>query len=347
MTKRRKLLPAGMAYRVTTMAIWLIAAGSTSFGAPEMSASIVVFGALGVGLGLFFFLLWGPRTRPGKNAFWFLVHVVLVGAVIALGTTRPLLGFVTAIPVALLWIHDSPASPTAMLSWGMILVLWQPSLWVGAEAEISWDVVVATLLMIAAAQFERNRLAGRQYTQAGVIFSFIRLGLVAGITMLFVAGREGLRAVNAFTYLGIDASGIGGKLTMLSFIIISLAVALALFRVRPEKAPNLIVADAAPRRPVGRLAEASAVGPGGLDFDAAPARVAKRVDDVTSSTKRMERAAIANREAAAAKRPAGANQRVPAASASKTSTAKPAAKPKQAAPKAKQAASKPGELDFD
>ncbi len=306
--KESKIWPKGMLGRWPTMTIWLVALSFTTFDAPEFAATMVAFALVGVGLALGLYLLWGKRTRPAKNAFWFLVHVVLVGGLIAMSGFRPVLGALAAFPVALLWLHDSPASPSSMLTWGVLLVLWQPEYWSHAEAEVSWDIVVAVILMIGASQFERNRLAARQHTQAGIIFSLARLGAVFVLSLMIVAGREGLRAVNAFTYIGIDASGTAGKLTMLGFVAVSIALAMMLFRVRPEKPRQLSVTSAsAPRTR--------------LDFDEAPEKVARKVDKATHVSTRVAKAADANRQRAA------------------RTASKPAAKAKVAA--------KPGELDFD
>ncbi len=303
-----RLLPKGMLKRLPTILIWLMALSFTTFEAPEYAATMVAFALAGVGFALLLYLLWGARTRPVKNAFWVLVHVVLIGGLIAMSGYRPVLGALAAFPVALLWLHDSPASPSAMLTWGVFLVLWQPEFWAVAEAPVSWDIVVAVILLIGAAQFERNRLAAKQYTQAGVIFSLWRLLAVFLLSLLFVAGREGLRAVNAFTYIGIDASGTAGKLTMLGFVAAMIALAILLFRVRPEKPPQLAVTSASKARPR-------------VDFDQSPEKVARKVDKATHVSTRVEKAVEANRQRAA-----------------RTGQAPPR-KPKQAA--------KPGELDFD
>ncbi len=304
---KTKLLPEGMVRRWMVMIVWIAAASLTSFGAIELASSTAFFALVAVLMVLGLYAMWGPRTRPTKNAFWFLVHIVLIAGLIAFATTRPMLGLVAALPVALFWIHDAPASPSAMLGWGFLLILLQPDFWIAAEPEAAWDVLLASVLVIGAAQMERNRLAARQYTQAGPLFSLIRLAAVAGLSFLFVAGREGLRAVNAFTYIGIDASGISGKLTLIGFVAISLAVAVVLFRVRPEKPPRLTVASASrPRK--------------AIDFEGS---TKDKVDAVTDPGKRM---------AADVKRRA---KRTPA-------PAKPAGRPAS-----RDGPAAPGELDFD
>ncbi len=282
--KEQSLWPKGMLKRWPTIIIWFVALSFTTFDAPEYAATMVVFALAGAGLAIGLYLLWGPRTRPTKNAFWGLVHVLLIGGIIAFAGFRPVLGAIAALSVTLLWLHDSPSSPSSMLTWGVLLVLWQPEYWGVAEPDVAWDIVLAVILLIGAAQFERNRLASKQYTQAGIIFSLLRLIAVFGLSVLFVAGREGLRAVNAFTYIGVDASGTAGKVTMLGFVIVSLAIALLLFRVRPEKPPQLAVTSASQSRRV--------------DFDA-PEKVAKKVDKATHVSTRVAKAAEANRHTAA------------------------------------------------
>lgn len=275
-----KLLPKGMLQRWLTMILWVISAGLTTLSSPEFQTTTILFALVGVAIVLGIYVMWGPRTRPTKNAFWFLVHIILLAAFIAFAAARPLLGAVAAIPVALLWIHDSPASPTAMLVWGVLLVLYQPDYWPSAGPEDAWNVILAVIVIIAAAQFERNRLAARQFTQSGLVFSFVRLALVFGFSVLFVAAREGLRVVNAFTYIGIDASGASGKITMLGFIFVSIATALMLFRVRPEKPPKLAVTSASERKKI--------------DFDAKPdaKKAAREVDRLTKPGGREERAQV-------------------------------------------------------
>lgn len=326
------VLPSQMLRRWPPMLLWLAGAGYTTFNAPELMATTVVTALMGVGVTLAVYALWGPRTRPRKNAFWFLVHVLLIGAVIVLVGSRPILGAVAAIPVALLWLHDAPASPTAMLVWGVALVLWQPDLWSGAEADIAWTVMMATVLFIAAAQFERNRLAARQFTQAGVVFSLLRILAVTAISMLFIAGRDALRAVNVFTYIGVDASGVSGKIAMLSIIAACIAVAAALFRVRPEKAPRPAVTTA--RR---QVAAGGPVDPraGPIDFDEPSGKTTQRAADRTVE---RHRSAGPARGGAAA----GSGRGKPAKPAPPARPAKPAAPARSGSGPAR-----PGELDFD
>lgn len=314
MSDKPKLLPEGMLRRWPAMLVWVAAIAFTNFGAIDLASSTAFFALIAVAIVLVIVLLWGPRTRPSRNAFWFLVHIILLAGLIALATTRPLLGFVAALPVALFWIHDSPASPSTMLLWGFTLAMLQPDFWSTAEPEHAWDILLAAVLIIAAAQMERNRLAARQYTQAGPVFSLIRLAAVAGLSFLFIAGREGLRAVNVFTYLGIDASGFGGKLTMIGFIAISLSIAIALFRVRPDKPPKLAVASASrPQEPI--------------DFDSPSTR--KKIDEVTKPGQRLAQSTKQRAERAA-----------------KTARAA-GAKTKAKAPKRNSGPAQPGELDFD
>ncbi len=314
MSEKRRFLPDGMLRRWPSMLVWITAVSFSSFGALELASSTAFFAIVAVLISLGIVALWGARTRPSKNAFWFLVHILLIAGLIAFATTRPLLGFVAALPVALFWLHDSPASPSTMMLWGFILAMLQPDFWSQAEPEHAWDVLLVAVLVIAAAQIERNRLAARQYTQAGPVFSLIRLAAVAGLSFLFIAGREGLRAVNAFTYLGIDASGLGGKLTMIGFIAISLAAAVALFRVRPEKPPKLAVASASKPRQA-------------IDFDSPSTR--KKIDEVTKPGQRLAQSTKQRAERAA-----------------KTARAA-GVRTKAKAPKKSSGPAQPGELDFD
>lgn len=321
---RRGLLPEGMLRRWPTMLVWTLASGLTTFQSPEFASTTILFAIGGVALALAIVALWGLRTRPKRNAFWILVHILLLAAVAVLADARPLMGAAAALPVALLWIHDSPASPTAMLSWGFILILWQPDFWEEADAEAAWNVALAAVVMIGAAQMERNRLARRQFAPPSGIWSVLRLGLVALLSLLMIAGREGLQAVGVFTYLGIDPSGTAGKITMLGIVAFSLAIALALWRVRPEKPPKPVVEE---RQVVRGGRETADPHTARIDFDDIPEDLPEKVDEATG------------------RRPRPPPSRSKPASLAKSKPA-PARKATKR-PKKDDGPAKPGELDFD
>ena len=241
-----------------------LALGFTGFGNATELATMPLFGWLGVGIAMVMFLLWRDRTRPRVNGFWILLGIIWFAFVLI--PIRPYLGLVATLPVALLWLHDSPATPSAMLTWGLIATIDQdPAVWDVADVDTAFYVILAMIFVIGAAQLERERLA-TQYAPTSRIWMAARLAALLAWSLALLGARESLTAINLFTYLGFDLSGVAGKVTVLMLMLFALAAAALLFRVRPVKAvdPTAQPRDKQGRR-VARKAELSKA-----DFDEAP-----------------------------------------------------------------------------
>jgi len=281
--RRTRALPKGMGQRLWTMFWFTLALGFTGFGNMVELAYMPLFGWAGVAVAMLMYALWRDRTRPRPNGFWILLSILWFA--LAILPIRPYLGFVAAVPVALLWLHDSPVTPSAMLTWGLVATLMQDfDLWAQADADTAFYVVLAMVLFLGAAQTERSRLARRSYAPTGRLWMTIRLAVILLFSLMLVAGREALRAVNFFTYLGFDLRDLEGKVTVLMVLLASLAVAALLFRQRPYKYvdPYEQPRDEKGRRVArdirvvtgGERVKAAKVlklqRPGGLDFDSGP-----------------------------------------------------------------------------
>ena len=158
-------LPEGMGKRLGTMLWFTIALGFTGFGNTTELALMPFFAWIAVFVAMAMVALWGDRTRPRVNGFWILLGILWFA--LAVLPIRPYLGFVATLPVALSWLHDSPASPSVMLTWGLWATVWQDfAVWDAAGADTAFYVVLAMVLVIGAAQSERERLARRQYAAA-------------------------------------------------------------------------------------------------------------------------------------------------------------------------------------
>lgn len=262
---KEKGLPPGMLRRLGTMFWFTLALGFTGFGNATELITMPGFGWIGVALAMGTFLLWRDRTRPRANGFWILMGIIWFAFVLI--PIRPYLGLVAALPVALLWLHDSPATPSAMLTWGLVAVLAQdPAVWEVADVDTAFYVVLAMTFVIGAAQSERERLA-TQYAPTSRIWMMARLAALLAWSLTLLGARENLTAINLFTYLGFDLSGVAGKATVLLLMLLALASATLLFRVRPVKQvdPYAQPRDKKGRRVARELKE--------TDFDApAPAK---------------------------------------------------------------------------
>ena len=137
-------LPAGMGRRLLSMLWFTAALGLTGFGDVTELVAMPFYGWLGVAVALLMFIMWRERTRPKVNGFWILLGIVW--SVLVILPIRPYLGLVVTLPVALLWIHDSPATPSAMLTWGLLATLFQDfEVWDAAGAETAVFVLLATV----------------------------------------------------------------------------------------------------------------------------------------------------------------------------------------------------------
>lgn len=308
MTKSGRL-PEGMGRRLWTMLWFTIALGFTGFGNITELAYMPAMAWLGVAVAMGMYALWRDRTRPRSSGFWILMAILFSAAMIM--PIRPFTGAVAALPVALLWLHDSPATPSAMVTWGMFAVLFQDlEVWNIADADTAFYVVLAMILILGAAQAERERLAVRRYAPTSRMWMFARLGAILVWSLTIVAGREAIQAISLFTYLGFDLTGQEGKITILFLLLGSLAAAALLFRRRPHK---YVDPYEQPRNEKGgRVAKQTSI-----DFDEP-----ERVQAATSPK--------ANRAPAKA------------APVRTTKPSKP--KPSKATPRG---ALKPGEIDFD
>lgn len=234
MTDEARRLPKGMGRRLWTMLWFTAALGFTGFGNINELAFMPFFAWIGVLMAMGCYALWRDRTRPKANGFWVLMAIVWAAAMVL--PIRPYMGAVAAIPVALMWLHDSPGSPSAMVTWGMLATLSQDvSVWEAANVDTAFYVILAMVLVLAAAQAERERLAVRLYAPTSKLWMAGRLLAVLVWSLVLLAGREAIQAVSVFTYLGFDLSNIEGKITVLMLLLASLAAAALLFRRRPHK----------------------------------------------------------------------------------------------------------------
>ncbi len=224
-----------MSGRIPSFLMWAAGLGFAGLGDANDLVYIPAAAWLGAALALLMYVLWGERTRPKPNGFWILLGIVWTAGFLV--PFQPMHGLVAGTAVALLWLHDAPGSPSAMLSWGLFVLIWQgdPSVWRDAGMDQAFYVAIGMTLVVFGAQLERERLARRRYARIGYTWNTVRISIVAIITLVLLAGRETLGAASLFSALGIDISGIGGKVAMIGVLLASLGVAAALFRVRPTK----------------------------------------------------------------------------------------------------------------
>lgn len=268
--------PAGMMKRLPSFLAWAAGLGFAGLGDANGLVTIPAGAWLGALLALLLFVLWGERTRPKPNGFWFLVGIVWTAGMLV--PYQPFHAVVAGTAVALLWLHDAPGAPSAMLGWGLFVLVWQgdPNVWTGTGEDEAFYVAMGMTMVVFGAQLERERLARRRYARIGYGWNTVRIVVVALVTLVMLAGRESLRAASLFAALGLDVSGVGGRVAMIAVLLVSLAVAAALFRVRPArvrvKAPRVSF-DAGPRPTAVRDAlERKAEATGKAAAPAAPAR---------------------------------------------------------------------------
>ena len=320
---KAKGLPPGMLRRLGTMFWFTLALGFTGFGNATELATMPLFGWLGVGLAMGMFLLWRDRTRPRVNGFWILLGIIWFAFVLI--PIRPYLGLVATLPVALLWLHDSPATPTAMLTWGLVATIDQdPAVWELATVDTAFYVILAMVFVIGAAQAERERLA-TQYAPTSKVWMVARLATLLAWSLTLLAARDSLTAINLFTYLGFDLSGVAGKVTVLMVMLFALAAAAMLFRVRPVKEVD---PKAQPRDKQGRrVARKAALDK--ADFDDVAPRVPAKAKAASKAPAKAAKPATTPRKADANVRPSPKTPKAPVVK------------------KEPSGALKPGEIDFD
>lgn len=286
--------PPKMAGRVPSFLVWAAGLGFAGLGDANGLVYIPAGAWLGALLAILLYVLWGERTRPRPNGLWFLLGIVWTAGMLV--PSQPVHALIAGTAVALLWLHDAPGAPSAMLGWGLFVLVWQgdPNVWADTGESEAFFVAMGMTLVVFGAQLERERLARRRYARIGYAWNTVRIAVVALVTLLMLAGRETLQAASLFSALGIDVTGVGGRIAMIAVLVASLAVAAALFRVRPATVrvqasrvsfdgggprPSA-VRDALERKAEGRTAPASAVpprktqgrdkgplAPGEIDFD--------------------------------------------------------------------------------
>lgn len=229
------LMPPRMSRRLPSFTLWAAGLGFAGLGTADGLLYIPAGAWLGALLALLLYILWGERTRPKPNGFWFLLGILWTAGMLV--PLQPVHGLIAGTAVALLWLHDAPGTPSAMLGWGLFVLIWQgdPNVWSDTGENEAFFVAMGMTLVVFGAQLERERLARRRYARIGYTWNTVRIAIVALITLVMLAGRETLQAASLFALLGLDITGLGGRVAMISVLLVSLGVAAALFRVRPTK----------------------------------------------------------------------------------------------------------------
>ncbi len=265
-----------MRHRVPSFLAWSLGLGLAGLGDGDLLVYNPAGAWGGALLALLLFVLWGERTRPKPNGLWVLLGIVWAAGFLV--PSQPAHAFVAGTAVALLWLHDAPGAPSAMLGWGLFALVWQgdPSIWQDAGEDQAFYVATGMTLVVLGAQLERERLARQRYAPVGFTWNTARISVVAVVTLVLLAGRETLGAASLFAALGLDITGTGGKVAMLGVLLVSLGVAATLFRVRPARVRV--------KTPSKALFDAPAPARGGGGRSEEQAEVAERVAKVTGTT---------------------------------------------------------------
>jgi len=226
--------------RAGTMALWTVAAALAGPHAPLDAPLVVLLALSGTAAAWGAKRLWWERTRPRSNAFWWIAGTAWVLAALLVPTPWPVVFW--SIAVSLAWLHDMPASPTAMLvSIALLALVHDPAAWRGAgDAEAAW-LVVALLSGVVAAVLERERLAWRSGQGASAAWNTVRVLVLAGWSLAFLLLRRPLQSVSLFRLVGIDAATTGGRVVLVGLLLVCLVLVGLLLRQRPPRpAPEAV-----------------------------------------------------------------------------------------------------------
>lgn len=186
-----------------TLALWGAAVAlATVTGAADLAIRLATL-TVAAALATLAAWLWGPRIAPRMGWPWGLL--VAAGTITALAApvTAPALA---AIALALMWWHAHTATPGAMLVLGTALIVLQPNAaWSKLATPEALQVGLCTTLVLAAAVWERERLARRTShpTAAWWLTAEVALcGLLTAIIVLLRDQAEALRDLAPTTASG-------------------------------------------------------------------------------------------------------------------------------------------------
>jgi hypothetical protein len=195
-----------------------------------------LLGAVGLLIPVATVAVWGHRTRPKNEAAWWILGLLAVVGLTAIGQVP----FMAGLLVGFFLVHDLQLTPSVMLGGAMAALLIQPGYdWLDARQAEAWLVALGMLLATAAAVLERDRLAWRDGRPVSPIWTGGRVAFVAVWTLAIVQYREQIEAGRVFAVFGAQVTGFAGQMLLLAIILAALVLAGYLFRTRkpPEQAP--------------------------------------------------------------------------------------------------------------
>lgn len=203
---------------------------------------------LGLGIPAVARYLWGERSRPKATPLWLLGGPILLLVLFFLDVL-PVFGDMAAgrlvLPLMLLvgvfLMHDLSLTPSLLLTAGVLGTLVQGMIrdevnWSAMDIEEAWLIAFVTLLTIAAALLERERLARRQGQVTAWTWTGVRFGLIAGWTWVALFLRKQLQFGYLFRGFGADPATEEGRIVLLAVIMACLLLAAFVFRARKGKA---------------------------------------------------------------------------------------------------------------
>lgn len=215
-----------------TLALWGAAVAlATVTGATDLAIRLATL-TVAAALATLAAWLWGPRIAPRMGWPWALLAVAGTIAAFAAPVSAPALA---AAALALMWWHAQTATPGAMLVLGTALIVLQPNAaWSQLGTPEALQLGLCTTLVLAAAVWERERLARRTShpTAAWWLTAEVTLcGLLTATIVLLRDQAEALRDVAPTTA--------SGRVLLLAILVGCLLAATALgWRRKGRQAPH-------------------------------------------------------------------------------------------------------------
>lgn len=172
-------------------------------------------GSLGVGI-------WGPRTRPTSNAWWW---IIAGGSVLASFFLPALVAIgVAGCAVTLFLMHDHPSGPGALLVIGTLALLWHPpSDWSTASGPNAWWVGLGSCTLVVSALVERERLATGTTGATPAAWTMFRASWVFAWTVTVLLLRESLPLGELARSAGLDVAGNMGRTALVASLVLAIA----------------------------------------------------------------------------------------------------------------------------
>lgn len=205
----------------------LVAAAACGGLGTEAAAIRAVALLAGVAVALGAWRLWGEATRPRGHWSWWLLGAGLAALLLPTWAALALLGIAATWPV----LHHQPAGAAVLLLAGCLALLWgDPGRWRALGEPEAWWVGAGAWCAVAAAVWERDRVAARHETPTPWTWTVARAAAVALWTVSFLLLRDSVRFSGAFAALGVDVGSTGGRLLLAGMLLVSLLATTLLWR---------------------------------------------------------------------------------------------------------------------